>query len=139
MKSIQIARVLTCRIFFFLFYLSPSHPLYPLFFLGGGGLGGDSRTLEVLMFLNLRRKSKILNQFEQTKANHSALLAACIHASELSSYCSSTFALAMDLEKTPDSNNVNNFNEQRTLLTSNTITFRVYSCLLRSLRSFIGG
>ena len=27
----------------------------------------------------------------------------------------------MDLEKTPDSNNANHFNEQRTLLTSNTI------------------
>ena len=122
--------------FFFSISLPPTPSTH--FFFGGGGLGGDSRNLEVLMFLNLRRKSKILNQFEQTKANHSALLAACIHASELSSYCSSTFALAMDLEKTPDSNNVNNFNEQRTLLTSNTITFRVYSCLLRSLRSFIG-
>ena len=58
MKSTQMACVLPYQVFFPPLPLPLSLPPLPPTFLG------DSRTLEVLMFLKLRRKSETLNQFE---------------------------------------------------------------------------
>ena len=71
----------------------------------------NSRSLNVLEHTEKERNPKLVRE-----ASRSALAVCISHASELS-YRSSTLIQAW----TPDSNDVDNFNEQRTLLTSNTI------------------
>ena len=57
-------------------FLAPSHPLHPLFFLEAGR---DSNVL-ILIFLNLRTKSKILNQFEADQSQPFCLISGrCIY------------------------------------------------------------
>ena len=98
-----------------LFFFSLSLPPNPSthFF----GRFENSRSFNVLENTEKERNPKPVRDRPEPAALVRSALAVCIsHASELS-YRSSTLIQAW----TPDSNDVNNFTERRTLLTSNTI------------------